>query len=379
MARRGQGEGSIYQRADGRWVGSVTIGYEDGKQKRKSFYGKTRKEVKEKLTTAVADQQRGLPVAFDERLTLGAFLDEWLEHSVKPSVRPSTYKSYSGLVRLHLKPVLGHHRLTKLEPQHVQRFMNRKLKSGLSPRTVDYCRAVLRRALNQALRWGHVPRNVATLVDPPRAKRPEIQPLTPDEAKALLDAVAGDRLEALYAVALAVGLRKGEALGLRWDDVDLEAGTLSVRKQLQRVDGKLQLVDLKTDRSRRTITLPSISVDALRRHRVRQLEERLVAGRRWSDSGLVFTTTIGTPIDARNLSRWFHEHRERAGIRRVRFHDLRHTCATLLLVQGVHPRVVMDILGHSQISLTLDTYSHVIPSLQAEAAEKMDALLSRNG
>ena len=379
MARRGQGEGSIYQRADGRWVGSVTIGYEDGKQKRKSFYGKTRKEVKEKLTTAVADQQRGLPVAFDERLTLGTFLDEWLEHSVKPSVRPSTYKSYSGLVRLHLKPVLGHHRLTKLEPQHVQRFMNRKLKSGLSPRTVDYCRAVLRRALNQALRWGHVPRNVATLVDPPRAKRPEIQPLTPDEARALLDAVAGDRLEALYAVALAVGLRKGEALGLRWDDVDLEAGTLSVRKQLQRVDGKLQLVDLKTDRSRRTITLPSISVDALRRHRVRQLEERLVAGRRWSDSGLVFTTTIGTPIDARNLSRWFHEHRERAGIRRVRFHDLRHTCATLLLVQGVHPRVVMDILGHSQISLTLDTYSHVIPSLQAEAAEKMDALLSRNG
>ena len=379
MARRGQGEGSIYQRADGRWVGSVTVGYEDGKQKRKYFYAKTRKAVQHKLTKALNDQQQGLPVAFDDRLTVAQFLDDWLENSVKPSVRPRTYTSYEQMVRVHLKPILGHIPVTKLAPQDVQRFINVKLESGLSARTVEYGRAVLRRALNQALRWGMVPRNVATLVDPPRSKRPEIEPLTVEEAQAFLTAVKGDRLEALYTVALAVGLRQGEALGLRWQDVDLDAGTLAVRKQLQRLDGTLQLVDLKTDRSRRTIALPTVSVDVLRRHRILQLEERLAAGGRWVESGLVFTTTIGTPIDARNLVKWFHEHRERASIRHIRFHDLRHTCATLLLVQGIHPRVVMDILGHSQISLTMDTYSHVIPSLQEEAAEKMNAILSRNG
>ena len=148
---------------------------------------------------------------------------------------------------------------------------------------------------------------------------------------------------------------------------------------MQRIEGKLQLVELGARSARRTISLPNVSIDLLRRHRVRQLEERLGAGSDWQEHDLVFATTIGTPIDARNLTRWFHDHRKRAGIRHIRFHDLRHTCATLLLVQGIHPRVVMDILGHSRINLTLDTYSHVNPSLQVEAAEKMDALLSNKG
>ncbi len=151
---------------------------------------------------------------------------------------------------------------------------------------------------------------------------------------------------------------------------------ISVRKQLQRINGTLQLVDLKTARSRRTVKLPEVLVEQLGTHRERQEVERLVAGTRWQEHGLVFPTTVGTPIDARNLVRWFHEHQERAGLRRIRFHDLRHTCATLLLVQGVHPRVVMEILGHSQISLTMDTYSHVIPGLQEEAAAKMQTLLT---
>jgi len=378
MGRRGQGEGSIYQRADGRWAGSITVGYEDGKQKRKYFYAKTRKAVQKKLTKALQDQQDGLPVTFDDRLTVGQYLDDWLENSARLSLRPRTFQRYEQLVRVHLKPELGRIPLTKLTPQDVQRFINLKLTSGLSPRTIDFCRAVLRSALNQALRWGTVSRNVATLARPPRVRRPEVEPLSLEEAQALLTAAEDDRLEALYAVAIAIGLRQGEILGLRWQDVDLDAGTVSVRKQLQRIDGKLQLVELKTERSRRTISLPTVSVDKLRHHRVQQLEERLTAGSAWQENDLVFSTTIGTPIDARNLNRWFHEHRERAGIRQIRFHDLRHTCATLLLVQGIHPRVVMEILGHSQISLTLGTYSHVIPALQAEAAEKMDELLSHH-
>ncbi len=171
-------------------------------------------------------------------------------------------------------------------------------------------------------------------------------------------------------------LRRGEALGLRWTDVDLDTSTLKVRTSLQRVDGRLQLVEPKTARSRRTIALPQSAIIALRHHRVRQLQERLLAGQRWHDTGMVFTTTIGTPLDPRNVYRHFQRALAEAGLPQKRFHDLRHTCATLLLAQGVHPRGVMDILGHSQIALTMDTYSHVIPALQREAAGRMDALLA---
>lgn len=173
--------------------------------------------------------------------------------------------------------------------------------------------------------------------------------------------------------------RQGEALGLRWDDVDLDAGTLTIRKSLQRVDGELQLVEPKTAKSRRTVALPDVAVSALRAHRVRQIEERLLAGSRWNDTGLVFTTTIGTGLDGRNVTRQFQKLLEDARLPRQRFHDLRHTCASLLLAQGVHPRVVMETLGHSQVRLTMDTYSHVIPQLQREAAGRIDAILSARG
>ncbi len=373
--RRGQNEGSIYKRRDGRWAAVVKLGYKDGKRWRKSFYGTTRREVQERLTAALRAHQRGLPVV-PERETVGQFLQQWLTECVKPGVRPRTHEGYAGHVRLHIAPALGRVRLGKLSPQDVQRFLNTKLGEGHSPRTVQYMHAVLRRALGQALKWGMVARNVATLVDPPRVERPEVQPLSPDQARAFLAAVQGTRLEALYSVALAVGLRRGEALGLRWTDVDLDTGTLKVRTSLQRVDGRLQLVEPKTARSRRTIALPQSAIIALRHHRVRQLQERLLAGQRWHDTGMVFTTTIGTPLDPRNVYRHFQRALAEAGLPRKRFHDLRHTCATLLLAQGVHPRVVMDILGHSQIALTMDTYSHVIPTLQREAAGRMDALLA---
>lgn len=222
-----------------------------------------------------------------------------------------------------------------------------------------------------------VARNVATLVDVPRVQRPEVQPFSLEQARTILDAIRGNRFEALYSVALAVGLRRGEALGLRWDDVDLDAGTLKVRTALQRIDGKLQLVEPKTSRSRRTIALPDMAVAALRSHRARQLQERLLAGSRWQDTGMVFTTSIGTYMEPRNLTRHFNRTVKNAGLPPKRFHDLRHTCASLLLAQGVHARVVMEILGHSQIGLTMDTYSHVAPSLQRDAAGRMNDALTR--
>ena len=375
MAKRGQNEGSIYKRRDGRWVATISLGYKAGKRCRKSFYGKTRRTVQEQLTAALRAHQQGLPAA-PERQNVANFLERWLEDSVRPSVRPRTYASYSQLVRLHIAPVLGRHQLVKLGPQDVQHFLNDKLSDGLSPRTVRYLHAVLRCALGRAMKWGLVTRNVATLVDPPAHQRPYVKPLTPNQARAFLDAVKGDRLAALYSVALAVGLRQGEALGLRWEDIDFDAGRLTVRVALQRLDGRLQLVEPKTVRSRRTIALPQTAVSALRTHRAQQLQERLFAGSRWQGTGLVFTTTFGTPIDARNLTRQFHRILREADLPRIRFHDLRHTCASLLLAQGVHPRVVMEILGHSQISLTMDTYSHVIPALQREAAGQMDEILS---
>ncbi|MGH7876579.1 MAG: site-specific integrase [Candidatus Dormibacteraceae bacterium] len=240
---------------------------------------------------------------------------------------------------------------------------------------------VLRTALGQAQRWGLVARNVAELVDGPRVERHEIRPFDPAEARAFLAAVATDRLSALYSVAFTMGLRQGEALGLRWMDVDLETGTLHVRHQLQRIDGNLQLVPLKTTRSRRTLALPESITTGLRAHRLSQLKERLLAGKTWkglepSDGAChVFATPIGTPLDARNVVRQFKELLRLAGLREIRFHDFRHSCATLLLAQGVSARVVMETLGHSQIALTLNTYTAVVPELGREAARRMDALL----
>jgi integrase len=376
--KRGAGEGSIYQRADGMWVAVVHDGYKNGKRKRKYLYAKTRAAVKDKLAKALHDQLEGRPISF-ERQTVAQFLTYWLEESVKGRVRGRTFDSYGDTIRLHLIPGLGRNQLRELTPQHVQKYLNEKLQSGLSARTIQYHRAVLRASLNQALRWGLVVRNVATLVNPPKVDRPDIQPLDPDEAKQLLQSVRGHRLEAVVSVATAMGLRQGEMLGLRWDDVDLENHRLRIRGQLQRIDGQLRIVEPKSKRSRRTLTMPSATVIALREHRIRQLEERLAAGDKWSDFGFVFSTATGTPLDERNVRRWFKQVQEENGLRRIRFHDFRHTCASLLLAQNVHPRVVMEILGRSQISITIDTYSSVMPSLEQEAASLMDQILGGTG
>ena len=378
MGRRGRHEGSIYRRSDGRWAGAVTLDYQGGRRRRKQVYGRTRKEVRDQITKLLTDQQFGLPIS-TERQTVGQFLEHWLESSARPRLRPRTFAGYKTIVSQHLIPVLGKTQLRKLTPQHVQQMLIAKTNEGLAPRTVGGIRAVLRTALTQALKWRLVAWNVAVPVDLPRASRPQFRVLEPRQAQELLRVAADHRLGPLFSVALAVGLRLGESLGLAWGDVDLSARTLRVRRALQRFDGKLRFVEPKSESSNRRVALPESAVDVLRRHRVRQKTERLLAGERWRETGLVFTTTIGTPLDDRNVRKAFRELLDAAELPPMRIHDLRHTCASLLLAQGVHPRVVMETLGHSQISLTLDTYSHVMPTLERDAADRMDAVLTGSG
>lgn len=309
--------------------------------------------------------------------TIDDYLRTWLETSVKQRVRPLTYAGYKVNVEKHLIPTIGKIRLDQLTPPQVQRMINDRLAAGFSTKTVAYVLQVLRTALSLAVRWEMVPRNVAKLVDAPRIERKPVNPLTPEEARKFLGAIRGHRLEALFTVALALGLRQGEALGLRWEDVDYVAGTLRVRNQLQRIDRKLVLVPPKTAKSRRTLVMPALIVESLREHEKRQVAEKLWAGSSWEEAGLVFANRTGGPTQARRVIEQFHALLEETGMRHIRFHDLRHSCATLLLVQGVSPRVVMEVLGHSEIAITMNAYSHVVPELQREAAQRMQAILER--
>ena len=371
--RRGNNEGSIYKRKDGRWEARISLDHGG----RKGLYGKTRQEVARKLAVAIKARQDGLPPV-SERQTVRQYMGHWLE-STRPSLRPKTWLRYEQLLRLHVVPEIGNLRLVRLSPQHLQRLYASRLEAGLSPPSVVQLHAVLRRALGQAARWGLVARNVVSLVTPPRLERREMATLSPDQVRSLLEAAAGDRLAALYVLAITTGLRQGEILALRWRDVDLDDGrTLQVRATLQRTAEGFVFAEPKTAHSRRQVALGTAAVEGLRRHRARQLEERIRLGTAWEDDDLVFANEVGRPIEASNLrNRSFWPLLERAGLPRIRFHDLRHTAATLLLGQGVHPKIVSEMLGHCQIAITLDLYSHVTPTMQRQAAETMDAVLSR--
>lgn len=362
--RRGQGEGSIFQREDGRWCASVDMGYSGGRRRRKWIYGETRKEVAEKLKVALREQQTGTLIAGEDQ-TIAAFLDNWLEQNVKVTNKPSTYQSYHDIVRRHIKPELGKVKLTKLTPQHVQGLLRAVQEKGLSPRTTQYVRAVLHHAIEQALKWDLVARNVVAVVEAPRVPRHRIEPLTEEQARRILDSVEGHRLDVLYRIALGLGLRRGEVLALRWADIDFKARTLRV-------------IEGKTASSARKLPLPETLVEALQTHWQRLQEERAALGVEWQEHGLVFPSEVGTPMIPRNLLRHFKGALKQAGLPdSIRFHDLRHSCATFLIAQGVHPRVVMEILGHSQISVTMNTYGHVLPETQQEAVSKVDAVLRR--
>jgi integrase len=392
----------VFERDDGRWCGVISLGWRSGKRKRKYVYGETAAAVRDLMTKAKSNQLDGLPIAPD-RQTVGDFLAGWLERSVRPSVRPLTWQQYEAHVRLYLAsrspsrpdqpmalpayaplPALGNIELSKLRPEHVQNFTNSKLKTNLSPRTVQLSLVILRRALDSAVKWGLIARNVAKLVDGPKVRHREIVPLDPEQAGKFLEAAQGCRFEAIYRTALALGLREGEALGLRWRDVDFEKNTLTVSQTLQRIGGKrygekskLQFSEPKTDRSRRTVAMPEAVIRPLKIHRARQSQDRLAAGSRWVDFDLVFTTRKGTPLGARDVVLDFKAVLKDAKLpSTIRFHDLRHSAASLLLAQGVQMRVVMELLGHSTIKLTADTYSHVFPEVMRDAAKAMDKALN---
>jgi integrase len=374
--RRGNSEGSIYQCKDSRWRGEISLGYKsNGRPRRKVLYGTTRAEVSEALKKLLRDQQQGYELK-PTRMTVKAFLETWLHEVAIPNLKPATIQSYQWLIRDHIVPAIGAKILESLTARDVQSCINGIVAKGLSKRSAAHALATLRSALKMAYKWDLVPRNVAALVDAPPSKRYQAQILTSEQAKSLLYAIAGDRLSALYTVALALGLRLGEALAFGWEDVDLATRLLRVRRSLQRIRGKLEFVETKSESSNRMLRLPAVCVSSLAHHAELQSREREWAGSKWVESGLCFTSRFGTPLDGPNVTHQFQRLLQVSGLPRMRFHDLRHSAGSLLIAQGVHPRTIMEILGHSQIGITTDLYGHVLPELHDEAAEKMDALFS---
>ncbi len=367
MTRRGRGEGSIFKRSDGRWAASISL----GQGRRDSFYGKTREEVRRRLVEALHATEHGTLTTGKATQTVAAFLTEWLEGL---QVRPGTAIAYWRNVQRYIIPAIGKVRLQRLRPEQVDAMLREKAKT-LSPQSVQHVRAVLRTALNRAVRRGILLRNAAALADAPHVEQYEATFLTVAKARAFLAAANGERLEALYTVALSLGLRQGEALALRWDDLD--GSTITVSKSLQRIPGHgLQLMEPKTKRSRRAPSMPEGVVRALRAHRVRQHEERIAAGTDWEDRGLVFCTMLGRPLSATHVVNGsFRRIARKAGAPAgLRFHDLRHSSASLLLAQGVPARTVMEVLGHSTLAMTT-RYQHVASELMVEAAHAMDSAL----
>lgn len=371
--QRGHGEGSIFQRKDGRWVAQITL--EDGRHK--LLYGKTRKEVHEKLQKALYEQKQGT-LLIGPQQTIKQYLEHWLEDVHKSTVRISTYVRYRNLLDLHILPGLGSIQLQKLTPQQVQTLYARKLKEGLSARSVRLLHAVLHKAFDTAVRTNLVTRNVCNVVTPPRLTKYEIQPLSEEQARMLLEVARGHRLEALLTLAITTGMRRGELLALRWQDLNFDHKSLQILRALNRLVGYgFVETEPKTSKSRRKIILPDLVIDLLKQHRAHQLEERLMAGVRWHDQDLVFCNTHGGFLQADRLREMLQRLLKEAGLPYIRFHDLRHSAATILLSMGVHAKVVQELLGHSAISMTMDTYSHVLPSMHQEAMEKMDEMFGQ--
>ncbi|MFB7170142.1 tyrosine-type recombinase/integrase [Streptomyces sp. NPDC056254] len=397
---RANGDGTVYQRKDGRWEAAGYVLAAGNTRKRIRVYGTTRTEALAKLTEKIASSNRGVPVPSAQG-SVGTYLTYWLEAVAVHQLRENTHTRYTACVNQYLVPGLGKKKLAKLTAKDVRTWLN-KLRTTcqccargidarrvqahccaagaccskrLSPLTLAYIHSVLKSALEHAVREEEITRNVARNVrtGTPRPRR--FEPLTADEARQFLAAVRNDRLFALYELALRTGLRKGELLGLQWEDLDLQTGTASIRRTLQRTQtGGLTALPTKTRASERRIALPSECIHSLKEHREAQEAEREEAAERWKGSSLVFATPAGGPIDPANLNRHFRVLLDRARLRRIRFHDLRHSTATLLLEQGVELVVIKELLGHAHIGVTATVYAHVRLRLQRDAID----LLGRN-
>ena len=374
MRRRANGEGTLRERADGRWECQVST----ANGRRRSVYGRTQKAVLEKRTEAL----RAIAIGVDptsSRQTVSDYFGSFLE-AKRSRVRRSTWARYETHVRLDILPVLGAVQLAKLGPQHLEHLYVRLLDARKAPQSVRRIHALIHHALAQAMRRNLLVRNVAELVDPPRVARREMLTLTEIQVRQFLQAATQDRFEALYVLALTTGLRQGELLALRWSDLQLDNAMLQVLRTLTWGPGGWTFGEPKTSHSRRRIELSVAAVAAFRRHRAAQLKQRLVAVGAYQDLGLVFATEIGTPIEPSNLTRRsFRPLLAASGCPIIRFHDLRHTAATIALSRGIHPKVVSEMLGHSTVAVTLDVYSHVLPTMQREAAAIFDAILGAAG
>ena len=362
MKRRANHEGSVYQLPNGLWRGCTRT-----PRGRKYASGHTQQEVLTKLRAIANQIDSGESIAPPTRQKLSAFIAQWLAY-IKPRVRPNTYESYLDICELHITPSIGTIRLTALTPYDIESALTRAREKKLSARSIAAIRQVLSMALKKAVQWEKLKRNPAESIAAPKRVRSDIHPFDDDEFKAFRDAIKTHHYHALFLIAVTMGLRKGELLGLKWSDID--GDQLHVRRTLQPV-GELAP---KTESSKRTIRIPKATLAALDSWRIRQKEWRLKAGAQWNDQEYVFTTHIGTPLDRRNVTRWFAKILKDAKIAHHRFHDLRHTCATHLLRSGAKLADVSALLGHSSKAMTLDVYSHAIGS-GAEVAAIMDSIV----
>ena len=352
--RRAKGEGSIFKEQTGYWCAEITL--PSGKRKRK------RSKQQQVVKNWLLDQRKTIRTGFllpDEKILFGDFLDHFIVNVATPTLKSKTVESYRWLSDSHIKPNLGHIPIDKLRPDHLQSLYSKKLNEGLSKRTVQHMHAVIRRSLNQALKWELILRNPAGLVTAPTPDKKAYKTLTAEEARIFLKSTVDHRWHPIYVLAITTGMRMGEILGLYWEDIDFKRGTLSVKRTIQMLRGRTIMGEPKTASSKRNIALSNYALNTLKPLK---------------GEGFVFKTANDTPVSPRNLARDFHKALKKAGLPHMRFHDLRHTAATLLLKENVHPKVVQEMLGHSSIMLTLDTYSHILPDMQQQATEKMDKL-----
>lgn len=370
--------GSIIKRSKDSYSIVLNLGVDEtGKRKQQWVSVKGGKRDAEKRLSELLHQLDTGTFVKAGKTTLGEFLEKWLADYAKPNLSPRGYERYESIVRVHLLPAMGSVSLTALRPGHLQKHYTDKLNAGLSARTVRYNHVVIHKALQTALRWGLISRNVADAVDVPRARRSEMQTWDEDDISRFLEAVKDTPYHALFHTALFTGMRRSEMLALRWQDVDFTYSQVYVNRSLHQLkDGSFVFTQPKSAKSSRTIALPPSTTLLLKGHQEKQKQERAMLGVGLTDDDLVFSTLEGKPLRPNTVSRAWTTLAARCGLKVIRFHDARHSHASLMLKQGIHPKIVQERLGHSTIAITLDTYSHVAPGLQEAAAKRFDEAFS---